>query len=181
MSSSAVPEFIAPTLSTEQLADVPQVSLTGVPITAPPPSDPPSTTEAKVAKSTNEVSSVSITVAQTTNPLGDTSAVVDSVPEPVPAEGPKTQPITEVQLPAESTPVEKTADAVDLTDDQEDVEPMSSGEVPADGIPGASTCPPGMSCYYSVFFFSSCCSFLIRHVAPSHVSVFSQYDITNLI
>ena len=172
MSSSALPEPNAPTLSTEQLADVPPVSPTGVPITAPPPSDPPFTTEARVAKSTNDVSPVSITVAQAIDPLGGASAVVDNVPEPVPADPPKSQTTTEVQLPTESTPAVKTADAINLTDDNDDVELMTSGEVLADVVLGASTYPTGMSYYFLVFFFSSYHSFLIRHVAPSHVPVF---------
>ena len=135
------------------------------PVPSPPPSAPPSTTDARAAKPTTEVPSVSITVAQTIDPLDGASAVVDSVPEPVPAEGPKSQPITEVQLPAESTPAEKTADAMDLIDDQDDAEPMTSDDEPSDGIAGASIPPAGMYSYFSAFFFPSHHLFLIRHVA----------------
>ena len=165
MSSSANLANNVPALSTEPLTHVPPASSTEDPVPSPPPSAPPSTTDAKVAKPTTEVPSVSTAVAQTTDPLDDTSAVVDSVPEPVPAEGPKSQPITEVQLPAESTPAEKTADAMDLIDDQDDAEPMTSDEEPSDGIAGASIPPAGMYSYFSAFFFSSHHLFLIRHVA----------------
>jgi hypothetical protein len=51
-------------LSTEQLADVPPVSPTGVPTTAPPPIDSPTVTEAKDAKHTNDVSLVLTTAAE---------------------------------------------------------------------------------------------------------------------
>ena len=165
MSSSANLANTVPALSTEPLTHVPPASSTEDPVPSPPPSAPPSTTYARAAKPTTEVPSVSTTVAQTIDPLGGASAVVDSVPEPVPAEGPKSQPITEVQLPAESTPAEKTADAMDLTDDQDDVEPMTSGKEPADGIADASIPPAGMYYYSSSFFFSSHHLFLIRHVA----------------
>jgi hypothetical protein len=157
------------------------VPSTDVPTAAPPPSDSPTTTEAKDAKPTNDVSLVPITAAQTNEPLGGASAVVDSVPEPVPAEAPKPQPITEVQVPTESTPAATTAVAMDLTDDQYDAAPLTSGVTLADGALGASTCPIGRSYYFLVFFLSSYHSFLIRHVAPSHVSVFHQYGITYLI
>ena len=163
MSSSTNLATNVPALSTEPLTHVPPTSSTEDPVPSPPPSTPPSTTDAGAAKPATEVPPVSVTVAQSTDPLDKTPTLVDSVPDPVPAE---------VQLPAESTPAEKTADAMDLTDDQDDVEPVTSGEVLVDGVPGASTCPPGMSYYFLVFFFSSHHSFLIRHVAHSHVSVF---------
>ena len=51
------------------------------------------------------------------------------------------------------------------TDDQDHVDPMSSGEEPADGIADASIRPAGMYYYSSAFFFSSHHLFLIRHVA----------------
>ena len=165
MSSSANLATNVPALSTEPLTHVPPTSSTEDPVPSPPPSTPPSTTDAGAAKPTTEVPPVSVTVAQTIDPLDGASAVVGSVPEPVPAEGPKSQPITEVQLPAESTPAEKTADAMDLIDDQDDAEPMTSDEEPSDGIAGASIPPAGMYSYFSAFFFSSHHLFLIRHVA----------------
>ena len=165
MSSSANHATNVPALSTEPLTHVPPTSSTEDPVPSPPPSTPPSTTDAGAAKPATEVPSVSVTVAQSTDPLDKTPTLVDSVPNPVPAEEPKSQPNAEVQLPAESTPAEKTADAMDLTDDQDDVEPMTSGEEPADGIADASIPPAGMYYYSSAFFFSSHHLFLIRHVA----------------
>jgi hypothetical protein len=135
---------------------------TGVPI--PTESTPVATAEIAM--------DLTVNAAQTLKPLGDAPAVVNSVSEPVPAVSPKPQPSTGVQIPTESTPVATAEIAMDLTGDQDDVVPMTSGDVPADGIPVASTCPPGMSYYFLVFFFSSHHSFLIRHVAPSHVPVF---------
>ena len=165
MSSSANHATNVPALSTEPLTHVPPTSSTEDPVPSPPPSTPPSTTDAGAAKPATEVPPVSVTVAQSTDPLDKTPTLVDSVPDPVPAEGPKSQPITEVQLPAESTPAEKTADAMDLIDDQDDVEPMTSDEEPSDGIADASIPPVGMYYYFSAFFFSSHHLFLIRHVA----------------
>ena len=165
MSSSANLANNVPALSTEPLTHVPPASSTEDPVPSPPPSAPPSTTDARVAKPTTEVPSVSTAVAQTTDPLDDTPTLVDSVPDPVPDEGLKSQSLTEVQLPAESTPEVRADDTMDLTDDQYPVEPMSSGEIPADGIPDASIRPAGMYYYSSAFFFSSHHLFLIRHVA----------------
>ena len=165
MSSSANLVTNVPALSTEPLTHVPPTSSTEDPVPSPPPSTPPSTTDAGAAKPTTDVPPVSVTVAQSTDPLDKTPTLVDSVPDPVPAEGPKSQPNAEVQLPAESTPAEKTADAMDLTDDQDDVEPMTSDEEPSDGIADASIPPAGMYSYFSAFFFSSHHLFLIRHVA----------------
>jgi hypothetical protein len=145
MSSSANLANNVPALSTEPLTHVPPASSTEDSVPSPPLSAPPSTPDAGAAKSITEVPSVSITVAQTTDLLGGASAAVDSVPEPVPVEGPKSQPITGVQLPTESTPAEKTDDAMDLIDDQDDddVEPMTSGKEPAKGIADAPIPPAG--------------------------------------
>ena len=165
MSSSANLANNVLALSTEPLTHVPPASSTEDPVPSPPPSAPLSTPDAGAAKPTTEVPSASIIVAQTIDPVGGASAVVDSVPEPVPAEGPKSQPITEVQLPAESTPKARAEDTLDLTDDQDPVEPKSSSEIPADGITDASIRPAGMYYYSSAFFFSSHHLFLIRHVA----------------
>ena len=165
MSSSANPANNAPALSTEPLTHVPPASSTEDPVPSPPPSAPPSTTDARVAKPTTEVPSVSTAMAQSTDPLDKTPALVDSVPNPVPDEGLKSQSLTEVQLPAESTPKVRVEDTLDLTDDRDPVEPMSSSEIPADGITDASIRPAGMYYYSSAFFFSSHHLFLIRHVA----------------
>ena len=104
-------------------------------------------------------------MAQSTDPLDKTPALADSVPNPVPDEGLKSQSLTEVQLPAESTPKARAEDTLDLTDDRDPVEPMSSSEIPADGITDASIRPAGMYYYSSAFFFSSHHLSLIRHVA----------------
>ena len=165
MSSSANLATNVPALSTEPLTHVPPTSSTEDPVPSPPPSAPLSTTDAGAAKPTTEVPPVSVTVAQSTDPLDKTPTLVDSVPNPVPAEEPKSQPNAEVQLPAESTPAEKTAAAMDLIDDQDDAEPMTSDDEPSDGIAGASIPPAGMYSYFSAFFFSSHHLFLIRHVA----------------
>jgi hypothetical protein len=163
MSSSALLEPNAPTLSTEHVADVSPVSPTGVSMTAPPPSDPSTITEATDANPTNDASLVPTTAAQTTEPIDGASSAIDSVPLLVSAEAPSSQLTTEVLAPTESTPAVKTAVAMDLTDDQDDAEPMTSGAILADGALDAPTCSIGRSYYFLVFFLSSYHSFLIRH------------------
>jgi hypothetical protein len=56
---------------------------------------------------------------------------------------------------------------MDLTDDQDDANPLAAGVTLADGALGASTLPIGRSYYFLVFFLSPYHSVLIPHVVHS--------------